>query len=485
MSKDYKGGIFGGLKYFWGNMPAIDILQLRANEGETYSQPVELLFAASGDLRNVIKTINSIPATYNQHVSVAINDQDFDIVARNLLLLLAASVIPDKGFAVDWMLHMWYSSMLRPQDIDILSTWRSLIENALRGITANEKAELRGKIWEVPFAFGVSTIRVGLTKEKWTSLLSYLKAPAGMTKDDARRLRIAVTLAREDTNDRISICQRPAHRLCKQRYREDGILLPFGESRDDFTSGSWPMNDSGDPLGGWDWAEVLAADGGLATNDIYGKLYTHVKDVLGKFWDTLRSRTIDFKLINVDALTIGQYFPQNKFARIETSNIADDGYLGATQTLLYVTSLLKSPAENPHATVLLLFMNAVEDTISEEEQLKIMPAEVKRVLKFMPLDMQDSAATARYGKENVLRSYAAINVRDGTKYFEQYTRARNFTKTAEVLKMSPKIQHTIVEKWPLKLKLLPHQQGAKEEFMTLLQSPHQGIERYMEWQRTA
>ncbi|KAK4963528.1 hypothetical protein LTR10_001157 [Elasticomyces elasticus] len=450
MSKDYKGGVFGGLKYFWGNMPAIDILQLRANEGETYSQPVDLLFAASGDLRNVIKTINSLPITYNQPVSVAINDQDFDIVARNLLLLLAASAFPDKGFAVDWMLHMWYSSMLRPQDMVILSSWRSLIENTLRGITANEKAELRGKIWEVPFAFGVSTIRVGLTKEMWTSFLSYLEAPAGMTKDDARRLRIAVTLAREDTNDRISICQRPGHRLC-----------------------------------GWDWAEVLAADGGLATNDIYGKLFTYVKDVLGKFWDTLRSRTIDFKLINVDALTIGQYFPQNKFARIETSNIADDGYLGATQTLLHVTSLLKSPAENPHATVLLLFMNAVEDTISQEEELKIMPAEVKRVLKFMPLDMQDSAATARYGKENVLRSYAAVNVRDGTKYFEQYMRARNFTKTAEVLKMSPKIDHTIVEKWPLKLKLLPHQQGAKEEFMTLLLSPHQGIERYMEWQRTA
>lgn len=37
--------LFGSKKYLRGNLPAIDILQLRANEGLRYSKPLNLLFA--------------------------------------------------------------------------------------------------------------------------------------------------------------------------------------------------------------------------------------------------------------------------------------------------------------------------------------------------------------------------------------------------------------------------------------------------------
>lgn len=36
---------FGRNKYLWGNIPAVDILQLKANEGEGYEGPLGLLFA--------------------------------------------------------------------------------------------------------------------------------------------------------------------------------------------------------------------------------------------------------------------------------------------------------------------------------------------------------------------------------------------------------------------------------------------------------
>ena len=32
-------------KHLWGNVPALDILQLRDNEGDTFSEDVKLLFA--------------------------------------------------------------------------------------------------------------------------------------------------------------------------------------------------------------------------------------------------------------------------------------------------------------------------------------------------------------------------------------------------------------------------------------------------------
>jgi hypothetical protein len=41
--------------------------------------------------------------------------------------------------------------------------------------------------------------------------------------------------------------------------------------------------------------------------------------------------------------------------------------------------------------------------------------------------------------------------------------------------------HTIVDEWPMRLKLRPRQVGAKAEFEILLASSHNGAERYLEW----
>jgi len=40
-----EGNTSGTNKYLWGNMPAIDILNLHANEGMGYEQDLTLLFA--------------------------------------------------------------------------------------------------------------------------------------------------------------------------------------------------------------------------------------------------------------------------------------------------------------------------------------------------------------------------------------------------------------------------------------------------------
>lgn len=62
-----------------------------------------------------------------------------------------------------------------------------------------------------------------------------------------------------------------------------------------------------------------------------------------------------------------------------------------------------------------------------------------------------------------------------------YMEAETFNKIEQVLGVTMKTQHTIIENWPLKLKLRPGQIGAKEEFDTLLSSGHVGFERYVEW----
>jgi hypothetical protein len=46
-----------------------------------------------------------------------------------------------------------------------------------------------------------------------------------------------------------------------------------------------------------------------------------------------------------------------------------------------------------------------------------------------------------------------------------------------------KLNHTVVDEWPTRLKLKYGQPGAQEEFDTLVSSEVWGTERYVEWKR--
>lgn len=58
-----------------------------------------------------------------------------------------------------------------------------------------------------------------------------------------------------------------------------------------------------------------------------------------------------------------------------------------------------------------------------------------------------------------------------------------FSKAAQLLGAAMKDNHTVVEKWPFRLKLEPGQPGAQEEFDQLLGGGVSGKERYVEWKR--
>jgi hypothetical protein len=76
--------------------------------------------SASGDLRNVVKTLAMLPSGYNHNMEIVINDRDLDIVTRNLILLLIAMVVEDVDEAAECIIHIWYSSHIRESDLDIL-----------------------------------------------------------------------------------------------------------------------------------------------------------------------------------------------------------------------------------------------------------------------------------------------------------------------------------------------------------------------------
>ncbi|KAK2737103.1 mynd finger family protein [Colletotrichum kahawae] len=186
-------------KYLWGNVPAFDVLRLGANEGVSYDEQLRLLFAASGDLRNVIKTIGQLPNSYTQPIEVTINDRDLNIVAWNVIMLLISLVVDDIDIAADYIIHVWYSALLCKSDLDIM-------QHRIRPVLEED------------------------------DLLSFTDTPKGLTANRAHEIYKAVTLAegRKDYCDRHLLLQSLSYRIALTRFREDGLLLPFEAARDAF-----------------------------------------------------------------------------------------------------------------------------------------------------------------------------------------------------------------------------------------------------------
>ncbi|KAJ4353166.1 hypothetical protein N0V95_003595 [Ascochyta clinopodiicola] len=156
---------FGANQYLWGNMPAVSLL--RALESKATDRDVSLLCAASGDLRNVVKsTVEGLPDGHRSRCLLVINDINFMIVARNTILLFVALSL-EANDAVSIMMHLWYSALLP----------RVMVET-LVGVVLGPIAQVCEKIKDKPttslqaktFSFGRRSLRITLMKHQWDKL---------------------------------------------------------------------------------------------------------------------------------------------------------------------------------------------------------------------------------------------------------------------------------------------------------------------------
>ncbi|KAK1622699.1 hypothetical protein BDP81DRAFT_411093 [Colletotrichum phormii] len=67
--------------------------------------------------------------------------------------------------------------------------------------------------------------------------------------------------------------------------------------------------------------------------------------------------------------------------------------------------------------------------------------------------------------------------------FDRYAAKLMFSQSAQLVRAMIKENHTVIEKWPFRLKLRPRQTGAQEEFDRLLGGGVLSKERYVEWKR--
>ena len=201
---------------------------------------------ASGDLRHVVRTINSLPSNYLGNLHILVNDANPAVICRNIVLLLILGTISDEVIAADAALHFWYSAFIPAE-------YLAQISEALVSFLRYESRI---------FPLGPhSTVSGWLSTQAKQCLIHFISSPISVRDAQDEYARVRNAPSRRDFRDRMYMGLRPSHRVAFQEYRRSGIVLPFGAAKAQFNcpnrslfspDGIWLQTDYADPLEGWE-----------------------------------------------------------------------------------------------------------------------------------------------------------------------------------------------------------------------------------------
>lgn len=222
-------------------MPAVDIINLKNNEQDK-SRDFSLAFAggsylslplcsappclASGDLRNVVRTVNALGSDYTGRVHILLSDISKATVSRNIILLTILGAMPNEPVAADIALHFWYSVFL-PEEyrLRILASLVSILQQH------TDKTE------PLSISLGSRAKLTCLVPREITDQLLYTAGPTlstSQTRDEYERVNAAP--ARLDARNRALVGVKPCHSLAFMAFWRSGVVLPFSIDSDHHTA---------------------------------------------------------------------------------------------------------------------------------------------------------------------------------------------------------------------------------------------------------
>ncbi|KAH7085694.1 hypothetical protein BKA63DRAFT_575003 [Paraphoma chrysanthemicola] len=484
---------FGAPRYLWGNVAALDVLRINDNEGvQDVDRNFNLLFAASGDMRNLVKTIVGIPDKHKGKCVAVMNDKDIITVARNVIKLLVALVF-EAETAVPIIIHLWYSALLPRAMLEALqSTILPMIEDVCEKIKHKDSDDtLQAKTFKIKDR----SLRVVLKKEEWTELAKCLQVPSGLTFEQASDMRRGVTLApgRVDYHDRARLEWSPAVRQGEMHFRSTGILLPYGCSLDAYDTpnptfypgNTWPMSDSATPKDGWSRSDIIES-AGCAKEDEHGALFFYLRKLLLEFCVRVQEFDVTFETYCMDARKPENFVGNTKFDRIEISNISDTCYLGPKVCLKAFSKLLRPKSENSKATLLMSFQNAVVSVEKEVQKthmqayLASMKEASSRLEKYMSIQQYPSAGNGETScpDPREMRYYERVGrLLNREPFFDRFMANQLLMASTSKYGLKVKKTHTIVEPWPFKIGT----HTTQAEFEMMCASGFSSCVRYMEF----
>ncbi|KAJ7065419.1 hypothetical protein C8F01DRAFT_1248990 [Mycena amicta] len=322
---------------FWGDIAGMDCLKLKNNETMDQLEDLKLCFPASADIRDMIRTVNSLPHDYAGYCDILLNDTNPILLNRTLVILfILLSSGPSLEEAAEFCVHLLYSAVLPGAGAEYVKR----CVNFIYGGGGECEADLsfqrcletrgEGKVYSVQPLMGIKRLL-----EMCQS--TYPLATALKSMKD-------ITLApdRLDFREKCYAALQPSHRMSFHRFRETGILAPFSHNTVNFTEpnrllfsaqGAWLVPEDANPLFGWDVSGVKYSGikHGASADDILGCLFFHVKHELREFAKRVRDLRIDIHVTSFDAgllakgISVGALpaFEDASFDRVVTANLVD------------------------------------------------------------------------------------------------------------------------------------------------------------------
>lgn len=246
-------GTFGN--YLWGNVPAINCLQFERNEGQR-RVPVDLKFcfagehidlfaqplltaisSASGDLRNLIMTVNDLPDNYKGKCDILCNDLNGIVVNRNLVMLFVLLTAgADIVEAAELAVHLMYSAALSPA----MAKYIRQCTETIYGTHGRESG-----VWDTRGTGKIRSLQwISHIQPALQMFRSTYKLPGAL----ANMRSVMWSPERVDYRDRYLSTLEPGHRVAFSRFRTTGVLAPFAVDVQHFTEPNrWvrsPLRDS-------------------------------------------------------------------------------------------------------------------------------------------------------------------------------------------------------------------------------------------------
>ncbi|KAF8647213.1 hypothetical protein AX16_006851 [Volvariella volvacea WC 439] len=292
-------------------VPAFDCLRLDSNEGLDPDRNLKICFAASGDIRHLIKTVNGLPRDYRGQCDILLNDADSLTTNRNLVLLY---VLLNPGPTLDELaeatLHLMYSAALtEPIHSYAQRCIRAIYDDGAHPdgdilFRRSFKTRGRGRLCIMQAASGTKK-----PLEMFTATSQ--QQDCHFAKSMAERQAVVLNPMEEDDRQRRLVDLSPGHRMAVKKFWEDGIVVPFGlDTRDFVRANPLLFSTRGDWLGGTDttilqsWDITAALQTGSNHNvhpsDVFGCIFFYIKHQFKEFSRRIKEFTINIHITQFD-----------------------------------------------------------------------------------------------------------------------------------------------------------------------------------------
>ncbi|KAG5960551.1 hypothetical protein E4U58_004633 [Claviceps cyperi] len=356
-------------KTAWGSYAATDVIRFsKQTEGPAFDGQLNILLSGVFPLRHMIYSVVNLPRTANPHLKFTLNATSFFDFRRtfNGVALLCLSRNDDMMKNAEALIHLWYSSRLTDEIndhvqsrlADITRLRRSGQDSFLK--KTDSLSECVVMEWKLPNI----QLLLALQEEQKLSFDHTVNSSSDLTrleefcfrKDDRQRdvKSFFATAARMPRSRALGLLQ----------WRVDGLLLPFDHPRPEFyvpnsaffgEDVQFPQGSIEEPLSEWPM-EFLdhSVEDSVAVNDVYGKMFYYLRDLLVRFQISCRRVNMEIELCYVSPGKLVDHLDvktEDRYDRIEDED--------PDICLLLAAKFLNDTWTNPCATLLTMTRESV------------------------------------------------------------------------------------------------------------------------------